>query len=243
MFLSFFDRPFVIPAIILGLGFVFSAVVGSYGLYQIRSLDNTLTVTGSASDRVKADTAKWTVRVQRTVFEPGVQAAYGQVASDVNTVVAYFVGQGIDEQKIIKSTVYSDQEWNSDSNAPRRYNVYQTITMESSDVEKIQQLSQNISQLAAKGVSVSPMPPEYYISTLPDLRVALLGKAVADAKARASEIAKSGNASVGRLRSAGSGVVQVLAPNSTNVEDYGSYDTSTIEKQVMVTARATFLVR
>jgi hypothetical protein len=70
-----------------------------------------------------------------------------------------------------------------------------------------------------------------------------LGEAITDAKARAEEIAKSGGAKVGKLMSASSGVVQVLAPNSTNVEDYGSYDTSTIQKEVSVTARASFGVR
>jgi hypothetical protein len=73
--------------------------------------------------------------------------------------------------------------------------------------------------------------------------VSLVGQAIADAKARAVQIAKAGGSSVGALKSASSGVVQVLAPSSTNVEDYGSYDTSTIEKEVMVTARATFYVK
>ena len=87
------------------------------------------------------------------------------------------------------------------------------------------------------------MSPEYYVSTLPQLRVSLVGQAVKDAKARAVEMANSGDSSVGALKSAASGVVQVLAPNSTSVEDYGSYDTSTIQKQVMVTARAVFYVK
>jgi hypothetical protein len=48
---------------------------------------------------------------------------------------------------------------------------------------------------------------------------------------------------VGRLKSASSGVVQVLAPNSIDVSDYGSYDLQTIDKEVMLTARAVFFVR
>jgi hypothetical protein len=34
--------------------------------------------------------------------------------------------------------------------------------------------------------------------------------------------------------------VQVLKVNSTDVSDYGAYDTSTIEKEVMVTITAVF---
>ena len=73
--------------------------------------------------------------------------------------------------------------------------------------------------------------------------MALIGKAVQDAKARAESIAKSTGQSVGALKSASSGVVQVMAPNSVDISDYGSYDTSTIDKQIMVTARATFFLK
>ena len=37
--------------------------------------------------------------------------------------------------------------------------------------------------------------------------------------------------------------VQVLSPNSTDVADFGQYDTSTVDKEVMVTARTIFNVR
>jgi hypothetical protein len=97
--------------------------------------------------------------------------------------------------------------------------------------------------LSAQGIFLSVMQPQYYISNLPELRVQLVGEAVKDAKARASSIAESAGQSVGRLQSAASGVVQVMAPNSIDIADYGSYDTSTIEKQVMVTTKAVFIVR
>ena len=89
----------------------------------------------------------------------------------------------------------------------------------------------------------SPSSPEYYVSGLPTLRVSLIGKAVIDARARADSIAKSTGQSVGKLKGASSGVVQVLQQNSNDVSDYGQYDTSTINKDVMVSVRATFTVK
>ncbi len=240
---KFFDKPFVLPAILLAVGIFAAAAAVSYTLYAIRALDNTLSVTGSAKQQVTADTAKWTIGVYRSVYEEEVTRAYTQVARDADVVRAYFKQAGIDVKNITTNTIAADQDWSSGQNgAPKRYNVHQEITIESSDVTKIQGLSQNIAALANKGISITPQQPQYYVSSLPNLRVSLLGQAIADARARAKEIAKSGGGSVGKLKSASSGVVQVLAPNSTNVDDYGSYDTSTIEKEVSVTARATFLV-
>jgi hypothetical protein len=241
---KFFDRPFVLPAILLSLGLFVSAVAVSYTFYAVRGLDDTLTVTGSAKQEVRADTAKWTVQIYRNAFEEGVTAAYGQVARDTDTVKAYFKQAGIEEKNITANTVAADQDWSYNQNSgPKRYIVHQDITIESSDVEKVQALSQNIGALVNKGVSITPQQPQYYVSNLPELRVSLLGQAVSDAKARANEIAKSGGNSVGKLKSASSGVVQVLAPHATNVEDYGSYDTSTIDKEVMVTARVVFRIK
>jgi hypothetical protein len=117
------------------------------------------------------------------------------------------------------------------------------ITADSGDPRLVELLAKNISTLAARGIVVSAQVPQYFISDLPKQRIALIGKAVEDAKARATEIARSTGRGVGSLQSASGGVVQVLAPNSIDVSDYGNYDTSTIEKKVMVTARATFYLR
>ncbi len=84
---------------------------------------------------------------------------------------------------------------------------------------------------------------EYYYSKLPDLRVSLLSDAVKDAKARAEQIAQGTGRGIGNVLSASNGVVQVISPNSVDVSDYGSYDTSSIEKDVMVTIKASFRLK
>lgn len=241
---KFIDRPFVVPMLVLGGAVLAVGIIFSWAFYSARSSSGTLSVTGSAKQEVKADNGKWTVSVYRSAYQESLQGAYSGVEKDAAAVVAYFVAQGIAAENIAQNTTVADQDWSkSQNNGPTVYNVHREITVESADVDKIASLAQNVSALVNKGYSISPRQPEYYISTLPTLRVQLLGAAIADAKARAEAIAKSGGSSVGGLQSASSGVVQVLAPNSTNIEDYGSYDTSTIQKEVSVTARASFEVR
>jgi hypothetical protein len=87
---------------------------------------------------------------------------------------------------------------------------------------------------------VSTQSLEYYYSKLPDLRVSLLEDAVKDAKLRAEKIAAGTGRRVGSVRAASSGVVQVLSPNSVDISDYGNYDTSSVDKDVMVTVKASF---
>jgi hypothetical protein len=84
---------------------------------------------------------------------------------------------------------------------------------------------------------------EYSYTKLPELRVSLLSDAVKDAKARAAKLAESSGKKVDVLKSASVGVVQVLPVNSVDVSDYGTYDTSKIDKDVMVTVKAAFTLK
>jgi hypothetical protein len=233
----------VTASAILALGIFLAAALGSYAFYGVHTLDNTLSVTGSATQKATADSARWTVSVSRTAVESEVGSAQTKVDADAKQVSDFFTAAGVSADKITVSTTYVDQVYSSDTRSVRSYSIHKDVTMESSDVKLVDTLSKNIGSLLTKGVLVSAQAPQYYISTLPELRVALIGKAIVDAKARATEIAKANGQSVGALQSASGGVVQVMASNSVDVSDYGSYDSSTIEKQVMVTTHATFYLR
>ncbi len=54
------------PAGVLAIGFIVAALIGAYAFYSVRSLSNTLTVTGSATATSTADTGKLTVTVSRS---------------------------------------------------------------------------------------------------------------------------------------------------------------------------------
>lgn len=241
---KFIDRPSVAAAMTIGLFLLITGIIFSWSFVAARGGDDTISVTGSAKVAARADQAKWTIQAYRSVLQGELNSGYAQVASDVAATKSYLINQGMPAEAVTTNTITADQDWSSSNNGgPTRYRVYQDITVASADVEKVQALAQGVTALITRGYSISPRQPEFYVSNLPELRVSLLGEAIADAKVRAQEIAKSGGSSVGKIKSASSGVVQVMAPNSTNVEDYGSYDTSTIEKEVSVTARATFVVR
>lgn len=243
--MKFFDRPLVLPALLLGISLILGlAIVGTD--IAARGQNNTITVTGSTSQNVKADEATWAIDVRRDAYEGEVSSASSQVSRDGKAVMQYFAAQHLASSTVIASVVSTNENYSSDKSTPTNYTISETITMTTSDVDAVDSLSHDISGLNAvvsSGTVLSAEQPQYYVSALAALRVSLLGAAIKDAKARAVQIAQSGGSTVGALSSAASGVVQVLAPNSTNVEDYGEYDTSTVQKEVMVTAHATFYVR
>ena len=243
--MKFFDRPLVAPAVLLGVALFAGLAFVGWGI-SARGQGNTISVTGSASTAATADTASWTIDINENAYPGEVASVSARVVSDANIIAKYLANQKLASTSITSATVSSSGNYSSKDGTISGYSVNDSVTISTSDVHKIDTLSHDITALDAllsDGANLSPEQPQYYISTLPQLRVSLLGAAIKDAKARASAIAQSGGSTVGALETASSGVVQVLAPNSTNVEDYGQYDTSSIDKQVTVTVRANFYVQ
>ncbi len=70
----------------------------------------------------------------------------------------------------------------------------------------------------------------------------MLGEAAKDAKVRAEKIAASTGNSIGTVRSARMGVMQITAADSTEVSDAGISDTSSIDKDVTAVVNISFAV-
>jgi uncharacterized protein len=233
----------IYTGIILGVCFIAGLSINAWMNYKAKQLDNTLSVTGSAKQQITSDTAKWRSSFSRTVAPSELNFGYSKMKADELLALNFLKENGVNEKDIIISPVAMNQNFKYDPNASKDYTLTQTVEVQSSDVNKITEIAKSTQNLIEKGVIFSSDSLEYYYSKLPDLRVAMLADAIKDAKARAQEIAVSSQKKVGSIKSASMGVVQVLPVNSIEISDYGSYDTQTIEKEVMVTVKALFILK
>ena len=229
-------------AIILGATIILSSVIMGTFYYraQVAHDRDTLSVTGSAKKTVTSDRAKIILSITRTVSIGSLASANTAIAHDVSILKTLLKNKAVAEEDIDVSPVFMDQTYDQNQNAEIRYNLHQSVTIQSEDVAKITDISKAVPTLIAQGAIISIQSLEYYYSKLPDLRVTLLAESVKDALARANSIAKSTGRAVGEIRGATSGVVQVIPVNSVEVSDYGSYDTSSVDRDVMVTVKASF---
>jgi len=230
-------------SLILSIGMVLAAVIIADTLYKIKCFDNSLQVVGSAKQHVTSDSVHWRLEFTRPVTLQTVKQGTALMQQDLNKVVAFFSEHGVSQNTLIISPVIMTQVYEQRQTGPTKYTLRQTVELDSTQVAATTELTKLYPTLIDQGVILQANPPEYYVSKLPEIRVSLLKGAMEDAKLRAKSIAESGGQKVGQLKSASAGVVQVLSINSTNVADYGAYDTSQIEKDVMVSVRATFTLR
>lgn len=227
-------------SLILGASLIIGTVIVSQTMLSVRKLNDTLAVTGSAKQKVISDSLKWRGFFSRNALQADIKSGYSQMKSDEAAVNKFMKDNGINEKDITITPVFMNEIYKQDQNAPKEYSLMQNIEINSADIQKITNLAKNIQPLVDKGVLFSTQNLEYYTSQLPELRISLLDAAIKDAKARAEKIAQSSGKKVGAIQSATMGIVQVMPVNSVDVSDYGSYDTSSIEKEVMVTVKAIF---
>lgn len=225
--------------LIIGLSLVLAATIIAQTLLDIRDLDNVISVSGSAKQAVAADSARFTSNFSRTISKEQLKDGYSQMKADEEIVRSFFGAQGFSD-KIEISPVFMNEIYKSDSYAPKEYNLIQNIEIKSGEVEKMKELAKNSGQLAEQGILFSANPVEYYYSNLPEVRISLLPEAIKDAKKRAEAIAVSTGKRVETVKAVTMGVVQVMPIGAVEISDYGSYDTSGINKEVMITVKATF---
>lgn len=240
----------VAPAVVFGVCFILFGFVVKSGITSVANKDQSITVTGTTERAVTSDTAKWTISVsERSYGEGASQAASKMAANSAKAVQVFLIKNGITEDKIaIQSPTLSQicelssQGYENCSIGVKGQTAYQNIVVETSDVDKVQTLSGRI--LTEVGnANISNNMVEYYYSKLKDIRVEMLQEATKNARERAEAVAKAGGATVGNITSLSSGVFQVTQKNSVSVDDYGAYDTTSIEKKVTATVKVNFSVR
>ena len=236
-------HPLVGLGIILGGSFVLIAIIAAITVFQVRAANDLVSVTGSAKMEVTSDQVKWTSQITRTAHIGDLKTGYSQMASDIVNVKQFLKDQKIADTEYTISPITMNEVYQENQSAEKIYTLSQNIVVQSNDVQKLTDASNATAALINKGVIFSTTSLDYYYSKLADARVQLLSQAIDDAKARANELAKNSGKKTGSLKSASSGVVQVQSLNSTDVSDYGSYDTSQIEKQITVSLKATFSLK
>jgi hypothetical protein len=226
--------------IIGGLCFIIGIGIFSYAFVTSKKAPETLAVTGSARVKVTSDSVKWTSSFSRNVLRDNLKDGYAQMSADEKNVAKFLKDNGLKDEEISIDPVLTNEIYKSDQNAPKEYTLSQSVEVSSTDVQKIASLAKNIQGLVDQGVFFTNVSIEYYYTKLPETRISLLPDALKDAKARAEKIAEATGKKLGVITSADTGSVQVLAPNSVDINDYGSYDTSSIDKDVMITVHPTF---
>lgn len=242
-------KTIIIAVVIFGVSVAASAFIVANTFYKIKALSSIITVTGSSSQTITSDVVEWQSSFSRNVTPDQLSQGYAEMKSDLATVEKYLSDNGVATSAIAVDPIMVMSNYDNGGNYSKGgassiigYQLSESVTVQSSDVDGVTKVAQGSGAIINQGVIFSSQPLQYFYSKLADLKLDMLAKATQDAQERASRIAESANAQLGSLESADMGVFQITPVNSTDLSDYGDYDTTSIEKQITAVVHATFSI-
>ena len=234
-----------LAGIALAVGIVLASAIGGWSFVKGKRGDQTITVTGSARERIKSDLVIWRAGVSYQA--PVLADAYRSLSESVPRVKAYLIGKGISDNQITISSISSQTLHGKNSNGEESaeisgYSLRQVLEVRSNDVDKIAKIAREATELINQGILIESQPPEYHYTKLGDLKIRMLAAAAKDAQLRAVQIAQSTGSTVGSVRSARMGVLQITPADSSEVSDSGMNDTSSLDKDITAVVNVAFAV-
>ncbi len=235
-------------AIAIGLALVITAIIAVNGIKQRNDYNDTIVVTGLGKKDFVSDLIVWSGSFSR--LELNLKEAYAKLDADREIIRQYFEEQGVKEAEMVFSAVDISKDYeyeylqNGNSNRIfRGYRLSQTVKIESKEVDKVENISREVTELINQGVEFNSNSPQFYYTGLSDLKLEMISAATEDGRLRAERIAENANAELGNLKEASMGVFQIIAQNSN--EDYswgGTYNTYAKEKTATITMRLEFAI-
>lgn len=230
----------LLPALLLSLALVTSGALLGKGLEQFRMADRSIVIKGLAEQNVNSDFATWGLTVRRA--GDSFAAVQQALAKDREQVVAFlrdldFDASEIEVRPLVVNDAYSRQY--AASNTPTRYNGAALVLVKTARVEAVERAALATDPLVAAGVQLDAgAGPQYELRAFNDAKGPLLKAATENARSQAVKFAQEAGATLGALKSANQGVIQISSAAG------GRYDSGTSrEKRLRVVSTFEYYLR
>lgn len=239
-----------ISSIIFAIAIIIAAALLGNAVINRNKKTGTVDVTGLGQKNFTSDLVVWEGNFSRENTD--IKTAYADLERDRKEVLNYLIAKGIPKENIIFQAVNTTPLYRQNySNAGNYmgqtflgYELNQTLQVESKEVEKVEQISREITELLLQGVKFYSQAPRFYYTELESLKIEMISRATEDARIRAEKIAENSGAKLGKLLAANMGIFQITGLNST--EDYswgGTFNTTSKEKTASITMRLSYSVK
>ncbi len=236
-------------AIIFGVAIVASSIFLGKAYTDRSKADGEIRVTGLGKADFSSDLIVWEGRFSAQNID--LKKSYLTLEKNKATINEYLVKKGIETEQLIYSAVKTKENFKRLYSPEGKfigeefveYELTQTVAIESKEVDKIEKVSREITELLNQGVQFYSESPRYYYTKLADLKIQMISKATQDARLRAEKIAEFSGGKLGKLESARMGIFQITGQNSKESYSWGgTFNTSSREKTASITMKLTYKV-
>ncbi len=237
-------------AIVFAISIVAASIILGNAVINRNKKVGTISVTGLGETNFTSDLIVWEARFSQV--NKDLKQAYADLKTDKETISEYLKLKGLSDSVIIFNAVNTDKNMKQNYSTDGKYlgqefigyTLSQTVQINSKDVEKVEKISREVTELLNKGIQLYSVAPRYYYTKLEDLKIEMVSRATENALLRAKSISENSGAKLGDLSLAQMGIFQITGQNSN--EDYswgGAYNTSSKEKTASITMKLTYLIK
>ena len=209
-------------------------------------INDTVEVTGLGTKDFTSDLIVWSGSFSRQ--EMDLQSAYTRLNEDRAYIKTYLKEKGVSEDETVFNAVDISKQYeyvyDEEGNSRREFTGYllsQTVTIESQEVNKIEKVAREVTEIINAGIEFNSYSPAYYYTKLEELKIEMIASATKNARERAEQIAENSGASLGDLKSADMGVFHILGRNQEETYSWGgTFNTYSKEKTARVTMHLSF---
>ncbi|QJR16045.1 SIMPL domain-containing protein [Usitatibacter palustris] len=245
------DRSTIPASIIVGLCVAVGLAAGGWligkGMARFKSDMRTVTVKGLVEKEVKADQAVWTLGLRRA--SDLLPDAHTKVTADRDAVLAFLKKQGFTDADIERQPTKTLDKLARDFSGQQaerfRYVVTTAVVVKTANVDLVRAASGATEELLKAGVILDAenasgaANPRFVLAKFNDLRPQLLAEATKNARSIAQQFAADSGATVGSIRSANQGNIQIFGTDG-NDESAAFSPTSAVTKKIRVVSTFEF---
>jgi len=218
-------------AIVLSVFIASSIGIIKSSLYYLVTNKDDISVTGSTSTNFTSDLIVWSASFFKKDMD--LKAAYNQIKKDRKTIKEFFISKGVSEKEITFKSIDINKEYkyknrfNNEGDkvdSEKIFNGYlltQEVELSSSNVDLVEKVSNEVTDLIEKDVIISSHAPKYYYTKLGELKIEMIKLAAQDGLLRATTAVEGGAADLGELLETSIGVFQILGKNSNDKFSWG----------------------
>ena len=209
----------------------FTNIFKSSASYFFKSNKDDITVTGSASVDFTSNLIVW--RGNFSKKNKDLKIAFAEIKKDKSLIKDFLISKGVSENELVFKSIEIDKKYktkyrfNNDGDKVMSESIFdeylleQTIEISSENVDLIENISNDITDLIENDVFISSEAPSYYYTELGELKIEMIKLASENGLLRAQTALNGGGAQLGDLLETSIGVFQILGKNSDDNFSWG----------------------
>ena len=204
------SNSFTVAAAVLAVGLLGLGLILKSAAIDVKNMERTVTVKGLAEIEVAADTVIWPL--QFSDADNDLEKLVARIEQKNDAVIAFLKLHGFDDDEISRgaqSIVDKQAREYGGENQQFRYIARASVTVYSSQPDKVKNALAKVGQLAKQGIAIVQdsydTRIEYLFTGLNDVKPAMVQEATEKAREVAIKFAKDSQSKLGKIKTARQG--------------------------------------